>query len=127
VGGAIAGARGAIGGGRAPKRLVALHRALIGEEGAIAPPAWWLGRICEEFGVPLVEGGAIDQPVTVALEILEYRNYAAALRDIDRAAEGDGAELEEGPMHQTVHEVEREIGRGDLARMRERMGRAAVQ
>jgi len=43
------------------------------------PWQWTLARICEEFGVPLVPGGAVDQPLRTAIEIMRLRGYKAGL------------------------------------------------
>jgi hypothetical protein len=62
---------------------MALDRAL---DGRGAPPdEWLLSRLCEELGVPLVAGGALDQPLALALDVLELRAYARAKAALEAA------------------------------------------
>lgn len=48
--------------------------------------------MCETFGLPLVAGGAVDQPVGLALDIMTLRTYARAKALVDRAEAEDGYE-----------------------------------
>ena len=62
---------------------MALHRSLDGVEGAIPPAEWLLSCVCEAFGVPPVIGGGVDQPMALALDIMELRAYARAKQAAD--------------------------------------------
>lgn len=76
-------------------------------EGASPPQAWVLSRICEEFGVPLVQGGAVDQPYALALEVLELRAYARAKEALDRAK--SEADVPTSPAVEWVWKVQNEL------------------
>lgn len=51
-------------------------------EGAAAPEAWGLSRICEEFGC--LPSEAIRQPMPTTLAIVDLRAYARAKAALER-------------------------------------------
>lgn len=60
------------------------------DEDALVPEEWFISRICEEFGVPLVPGGALDQPLVLTSHIMRLRGYKRALEVVeDRNIEPD--------------------------------------
>lgn len=58
------------------------------------PDEWLISRICEEFGCTPLE--AIEQPLGLALTIMEMRSYAAAKRLVDGSK--DDSQLPDHPM-----------------------------
>lgn len=74
-----------------------------------------LGSIAEEFHVPLVEGGAADQPLGLVMSILELREYARAKRALESAT--DEKEIPVTPMVEMVWAVEGELWRQRKARL----------
>jgi len=59
--------------------------------------------VCQQFGVPLVEGGAVDQPYALTYEVLVLRSYAEAKAALDRAK--DKMDIPQTPMIEMVWEI----------------------
>ena len=54
-----------------------------------APEGWLLGQIAEQYHIPLVSGGAIDQPLALSLELMHMRSYAQVKAAVERAENDD--------------------------------------
>jgi len=95
-------------GGRHKKRFRALHLALDGVEGASAPIEWIISRVCEEFHcLPSQAEAELDNPDSIALEIIQLRAYAKTKAQIDRAKSED--DMPDGPMVDLVFDIQAEL------------------
>jgi hypothetical protein len=92
------------------KRLRALHRLLDGARDDIDPDVqrrWLISRICQEFScLPSDAARELDEdPEHLALEIIDYRGYAAAKFAFDHTKDKvDGLKAWDGNRHMTLVE-----------------------
>lgn len=94
--------------------MIALHQHLNGVEGAQPPDEWVLGQIADAFGCPLVAGGAVEQPIALALDIMELRAYARAKAELEAAK--DESDVAVTPSIEMVWRVQHELLRRRRAR-----------
>ena len=82
---------------------------------------WHLSSLCDSFHLPLVAGGALDQPYALLCDIAELRAFAHAVDLVNRAELAKTAnELPDSPLIEMVTEVERIVVLASKAHARAR-------